>query len=363
MKKVIIISKGDINQSPTINNYLSSFSSLGFDTHCICSISTGNANFEGVKIHEIGFGGSRNPLIKLRNYNRFGKAAIKTINQIGVDSETIIWIARIDTAICFGNRFKSYKSILSLHELHDEYPIWKYVTKRVISSYDTIVYNEINRANIARVWYKLSTTPLVIPNKPNTHPLKRNITLKDEKLQKTISEVKKEKKIILYQGSLLKDRNIDPLVKASSKFSDEYVLVLMGKDSDNRINDFRKINPDIVHIPWVTPPDHLYITSHAHIGVAFYDFDCLNSIYCAPNKIWEYSGFGIPMIGQNIPGLINTVEANRAGLCIDIDDENEIVSAINSINNNYQEYADNSSTFYNSVDFKAKVKHAIEDIN
>ncbi|MFB9273039.1 MULTISPECIES: glycosyltransferase family 1 protein [Flavobacteriaceae] len=284
------------------------------------------------------------------------------LRDLKVDDNTIIWVARIDTAICLGKKLAKYRSILSLHELHDTYPFWKYVTKKLVPYYKNLVYNEVNRANIARVWYNLSFTPSIIPNKPQAHPLKRDIPIKDKALFQQIINIKKDKKIILYQGSLLNDRNIEPLVKASVKFSDKYCLVLMGKDTDNRIAKFLQINPNLVHISWVSPPDHLYITSHAHIGVAFYDFDCLNSIYCAPNKIWEYSGFSIPIIGQKIPGLLNTVAFNSAGICVDIDFEKEITEAITKVDAKYSTYAANAKQMYDSTDFNKLVKEAIKKI-
>ncbi|KAA6307134.1 hypothetical protein EZS27_041199, partial [termite gut metagenome] len=38
------------------------------------------------------------------------------------------------------------------------------------------------------------------------------------------------------------------------------------------------------------------------IGIVSYAFDDLNHVFCAPNKTWEYTGFGIPMLGNNAPG-------------------------------------------------------------
>ena len=58
------------------------------------------------------------------------------------------------------------------------------------------------------------------------------------------------------------------------------------------------------------------ITSYARIGINFYRPNCLNKAFCAPNKIYEFSGFGIPIIGNDIPGLKNTIGLNNAGKCV-----------------------------------------------
>lgn len=360
MKKIILVSRGNINASPTITNYLNAFSSLGFDVYCICSSNDQDICLDNVKVINVGFSWHSNFLIKILNYFRFRQKALKVIENIGIDSDTIFWVSRVDTALCMWRSLKASHAILALHEIHDRFPVWKYITRKVISSYSNVVLNEINRANIVRVWYGLPYTPSVVPNKPCYHPLELNIDIINPELSELIENIKNKKRIILYQGSLLADRNLEPLVRAAKGLDDDFCLVIMGKDTDNRIDKLRDINPEIVHIPWVVPPDHLSITSHAYIGVAFYDFDCLNSIYCAPNKIWEYAGFGIPVLCQNIPGLISTVGTHKAGVCVDIDDVANIEVGLRQLLSNYSYYQNNAKVFYSSVDFQKSVSLALE---
>lgn len=362
MKKIVFISRGNINSSPTAINFLEAFVSLDFEVYCICSSKEPNFEIKEVKFFEIGFGSGRTPLKKLRDYFSFGKKSAAILKSINASSDTIIWVSKIDTALCLGRRIKNYRSILALMELHDQFPIWKMVTKKLIHFYKHVIFNEINRANIARVWYELAYTPSIIPNKPLYHPRTKNLKIQDKDLFSLIEKLKNEKRIILYQGSLLADRNIQPIVEATREFSKDYVLILMGKDPQNRIQGFKKINPNLIHIPWVSPPNHLQITSWADIGIAFYDFDSLNSLYCAPNKIWEYSGFGIPILGQDLPGLEYTVGRNKAGLCVDINNKKRIISALKEIDENYAAYSENSKNYYSSVDFLDSVETALDKV-
>lgn len=87
------------------------------------------------------------------------------------------------------------------------------------------------------------------------------------------------------------------------------------------------------------------------------DLDCA---YCAPNKKWEFSGFGIPMICNEIPGLEYTVKANKCGVCTDTDDPSSIVNAIKSIDDNYEEYSANAKIMYNSVNLIELVNQVLE---
>ncbi|WP_278182909.1 hypothetical protein [Vibrio misgurnus] len=358
MKTITLVVRGDVNVSPTVNNYLAAFINLGYDVNCICSTVSG-ARVENVNYHEVGNGYSANVLIKFLNYFKFGLSVRTLINKSSLSDSDLFWVSRIDTALCMLSLFKNRTSVLALHEMHDSFPIWKKITKHVIPNYNSLVYNESNRAQIARVFYSLEKLPFVIPNKPSSHPRSKNIKIVDESLSKKMDLIK-DKFVVIYQGSLQSDRNLMPLVKASKMLGSGIRLVIMGKDVDNRVKDFLDVNPDIIYFPWVVPPDHLAVTSHCSVGVAFYDTDCLNSIYCAPNKIWEYSGFGIPVIGQNIPGLDNTVARYEFGKCVDLDDVELIVSSLIEIKNNYNKYSINASKFYDSVDFDSLVGRVLE---
>jgi hypothetical protein len=361
--KIVIISRGEIFASPTVHSYIQAFISLGYNVVCICSSCKNNIKEDRVTVYQTGEPIGQNLISKIFNYWNFYKRTKKVIQKNNLKSNAIFWVARIDTAIAFGDYFKSEKSVLSLHELHDKFTFWKYVTRKVIGYYDQIVLNEYNRANIAKVWYKLLDTPNIIPNKPMYHCRERNLRIKRFEIQRLIDNIKDSgKKIIIYQGSLLSDRNLEPLVKASSLLIEGFQLILMGKDIENRIPYFKTINPTLIHISWVDPPDHLNVTSHCHIGVAFYDFDSLNSIYCAPNKIWEYSGFSIPILGQNIPGLFTTIGISNAGVCIDLNNEESIVDAILELDSNYNSYYQNSKEFYDSVDFKESVGKVLSKV-
>ncbi len=78
--------------------------------------------------------------------------------------------------------------------------------------------------------------------------------------------------------------------------------------------------PETQYLGFYQPPGHLELIKCADIGILTYvaDQGSINPVYCAPNKIWEYAKFGIPMLCNDIPGLRYTVEAYRMGRCCDI---------------------------------------------
>ena len=263
----------------------------------------------------------------------------------------ILWVVSERTAVKIPRFLSGKKYILSTYELNDRYPKFLKKVAPLVSFAKVNVACEYNRSQIMRVWFKLQKTPIVLPNKPFKHPLTKELPSK-------YAEKLKGKKIILYQGHLTRDRNLDGVCKAVSEIP-EYTLVLMG-DGGEYIDYLKDKYPSTVFINYIKAPFHLNITSYARIGVVTYDYYSLNTIYCAPNKIWEYSGFSIPMLANNIPGLKNTVEKFDAGVCIDMDNTESIKNAILTIEENYGDFSNNAKKMYDECDTGKIVDDVIE---
>lgn len=259
----------------------------------------------------------------------------------------ILWVIHEDTAYEFKNALVGKKYLLSLYELNDHRRDFLEQIKPVIKGAQEVLVPEYNRACILRVWLQLDKTPTVIPNKPLNHPLKRNIP---NSYQKQLEG----KKIVLYQGYINRSRNLDKVCEAVKKMPD-YCIVMMGKGDEDYINELKQKYPQIIHISYIAPPEHLYVTSWAHIAIVKYDFVVLNAIFCAPNKTWEYTGFGIPVLCHDIPGLQYTIGQYKAGVCTNMDDIDSIKSAINEIDQHYDEYSRNALSYYNSFDVKSAI--------
>ena len=178
---------------------------------------------------------------------------------------------------------------------------------------------------------------------------------------------KSGKKIVLYQGSFHKDRNLEPFFKAIDKLQAEYVLVIMGR-KNKKIDELLYNHPGTIHIPWINAPKHLEITSWAHIGILTYipsiigHLSILNSVYCAPNKIFEYTGFGIPMIANDCPPLKNIFEKNNIGVIVDIDSEDDIIRGILEIEKNYMNMKDNCTNYFSSINLTTIINGLFESL-
>lgn len=265
----------------------------------------------------------------------------------------ILWVIHENTAYEFKKALVGKKYLLSLYELNDHRRSFLEEIKHVIKGAQHVLVPEYNRACILRVWLGLDKTPTVIPNKPLNHPLKRNIP---NSYQKQLEG----KKIVLYQGYINRSRNLDKVCEAV-KDMPGYCIVLMGKGDTSYIEELMQKYPQIIHISFIAPPEHLFVTSWAHIAIVKYDFVVLNAIFCAPNKTWEYTGFGIPVLCHAIPGLQYTIGQYKAGVCTDMDDTECTKAAIKEIDLHYDEYSKNALTYYYSFDVKSTINSIVEN--
>lgn len=313
----------------------------GRDVEFLCSIPQNDSTTLSARI--------RRKASKLfRIPSSFYKEAARLIGQANYN---LLWVINEETAFEFRKELEGKQYLVSLHELNGFRRDFLDSIRPVLINAQEVIVPEYNRACILRVWLKLDKTPTVIPNKPFSHPRKRCIP-------NSYSEQLEGKKVILYQGYINRSRNLDKVCEAV-KDMPGYSIVLMGKGDTSYINELKHKYPQITHISFIEPPEHLYVTSWAHIAIVKYDFVALNAIFCAPNKTWEYTGFGIPVLCHDIPGLRSTIGQYEAGVCTDMDDTKAIKKAIETIDSDYERYSLNAQKYYESFDLKESLESIV----
>ena len=217
---------------------------------------------------------------------------------------------------------------------------------------------EYNRAILYYFRFKLNQLPIILPNKPDFE-ISRAQLLDCELKYKDFEKKVGNRKIILYQGLICEERDLSPFMEAFEKISTDYVFVVVGKDY-GMLSRYKQINPSLIHVDYLSAPEYLFFTSKAYIGIVTYEMKSLNSVYCAPNKIYEYASFGVPMIANDIPGLRYTVGYNKAGVVLNGLDRNAILSAVKNIEIKYREYSDNARNMFTTVNNRETIKKTLE---
>jgi hypothetical protein len=307
-----------------------------------------------------GSGDSKGLINKTRTWRNFCSTTLNVLDEAG--SDALLWVSGGDAALALGRNTQKYPFVLQLHELYDEHPLYRFLLAYPARRAGAVVVPEHCRAAIVRKWYHLSQTPYVMPNKPYKHPRQSNLPVTDKKASEALAELGKDMKIVLYQGHISRIRDVRPVAAAVNRLGGKWRFVIMGPDPHGFVDCVREVCPSLIYIAFVPAPFHLEITSHAHIGITVYDNSCLNNIFCAPNKIWEYAGFGIPMICSDLPGLRFTVQAAGAGKCSLLTDVDEVMECLNDIDKEYENYSSNSLRFYESANLDCQVHDIVQSI-
>lgn len=373
--KYILVQVGPIAKYPPALMVLQDMDDLGYDitlitnqidenTKKICE----NRNIKYVEILKE-FPENISPLIKFKRMIQLRSLFWKEINEI-YDEETIIWVSSDAAIMHLGSRLLKTNYILHMYELgesiiyYSKLPFLKMNTSEYARRALAVIQAEYNRAHIAKTWWNLEKLPSTLPNKPYDNGIEKKSAIQDETARKTLEKLK-DKKIILYQGITSNERPLDGIIKAVNSLGDEYAFVLMS--SEDNVYSHLKVS-NFYFIPFVKPPYHLEITSHAHIGVLSYTptsngYSKLNALFCAPNKIYEYASFGIPMIGNDIPGLSYPFETNGIGEIFASFDEKDILESIKKIETGYENYQKSAYKFYEDTDTKEIISEVLEIAN
>lgn len=304
---------------------------------------------------------------------RYRNHVLSLLKKEYVEGETYLWLLHSETVSLFSGLLGKYDVIAHLFEFKNPDEKIAYRLLSPFSSFGTrlklatkVICCEYNRACITKSIYNLNNVPYILPNKPYNSSVAETISMPSsirELLSKYVG-----KKIILYQGVFIPERRVDYFIKAINSLPDEYVLFLMGGESKfyNELkNNYQ--SERVVFLPFLPPPLHLEITKLAHIGILVYVVNgepinrAINVLYCAPNKLYEYSMFGIPMISNDLPALKYAFTLNEAGLCMNTLSEKEIKDTILEISGNYEKYSEASIRLYNSIDMVDIIKNILVD--
>lgn len=360
---IIYIHKDEIQRQPPDISALFILSELG---HHVSLITCGMTESlqkafdeRGIQTHVLSdCVGAKSILGKMRQYHRFSKE-VKHILQ-ALPSDSILWLEGSATMYCLKKQIRGRAYILQIQELFEKSPRFLKAIGKIIHNARLVFMPEYARTSLYQVWFHLKKRPTVLPNKPYFIPSSEELSKFREKYPEYV-KLFSEKKVILYQGHISKDRDLSAFVKAVKQLGAPYQLVLMGQDH-GVLEKYKSIDPNIVHIDFIPAPYYLLMTSMAHVGLLGYTPMSENNIFCAPNKIFEYAAFGLPIIGNDIPGLYYPIKQFHSGEIVCDTDAKEIAEALNKIIENHDTYREGALQFFASVDNKEIIRRSLEHI-
>lgn len=152
---------------------------------------------------------------------------------------------------------------------------------------------------------------------------------------------------------------------------DDYVLYTLGKVLDGQqdaFSSFLKSHSQVKYLGFFNPPTHLHFLRYARIGLLPYitNFESkvispLNVLYCAPNKIYEYAGFGVPMVGTDVLGLRDPFERYNIGVCCKDLNPKSIYEKLLYVDKHHDQMVSGCKTFFEDADLDAIVAEILDD--
>ena len=327
-------------------------------------------NFKGFELDSL----PRNGGVINRILSRIKQAKkCRELVRKSMKNSDILWTTSEQSVRDLGDLVLEYKHVFQLMELtyKGDYCLNRLFTfdlSKIAQHAWKVVVPEINRAYIMKTWFDLKKTPYLLPNKPYS----LNIGEITGDMLHGLEKMKNEKrKIVLYLGGIWPDRDLEPVAKALSRMNDEYILYIIGKaygkNSQQKLKELMGEYP-IEYLGSFTPPKHLHFVKYAHIGLLAYrpeknrDLGVeLNALYCAPNKIYEYAAYGVPMIGSDVLGLRYAFEKFGIGAIYEDNSDLSIECAIKNIERDYKNLHERCYDFYNDCDLDAIVKRILYD--
>lgn len=368
---IIVVLVGNINKFPPTLSLLNALGNLGIRTVLITTATLFQPASTVVELDRINLEYENlTPVQKMTLIPNLRRKLWEKIDKYYSD-DSVIWVVTDVTLKYLGYKLIGRRYVLQFLELSDKLVYYKKIpwmeldAKKLCNNALGVVVPEYNRAHIMKALWGINDLPMVLPNCPySTEKFEKKMKIEDEKAAEILQRIG-DRKIILYQGVISPERPLEPFIHAVDLLENNYAFVIMS-GGKNKYTDIKANN--FFYIPFVAPPGHLQITSHAYIGVLSYvptsgtGYSVLNTLYCAPNKTYEFSQFGIPMIGNNNPGLRYLFETEGIGTMFMDWDEHSICKSIIQIEENYQKYSNNAIKYYKKSDFLGTLDEILNSI-
>lgn len=366
MKQITLVLKDSLEHLPPISSLCKHLNDLGFTLSVICdSISDAlkeDFTARGIKLTILPATAKiPTKLGTIYRWMQFRRNAWKAIHENPAD---IYWIGSADTALALGHDLLKLPYIFHVHELYDAVPMYRNRLAIYMRNAKKIFVPEEVRAHIFRAWYQLKETPIVLPNKPYGHPRKRDLPITDPAAAEAFEKIPKGAKILFYQGLISKDRDISWIVDAVKAFNGRVVLAVQGQVLDQEY--YQKLrSSNCFFIPFMPAPKHLEITSHMDIGLLTYEHIHQNNEFCAPNKIWEYTGFGLPILANDVFALKQTIAQYDIGFTLNLEQisKEEVQEKIQFLLDHAEDYTEKTARFFDSVKNNEIIKKSLSEID
>ncbi len=217
--------------------------------------------------------------------------------------------------------------LAGLKEKKFKQAFWKWTEKLFIKRADYVIVTGTMDGEFLQKEYGLKNI-ILLRNLPRYYKPSSSFDLHSH------FQINIDKKIILYQGVLLKGRGIEKIFAVLNELPDHVFLIVGGgefEDYYQSLADQMKLREQVFFLGKLTQDELPKITSSANVGVSLIENLSTSYYYALPNKLFEYIMAEIPVIVSNLPQMKEIVEKYDVGFVIDIDNKVELISALKEL--------------------------------
>lgn len=265
-----------------------------------------------------------------------------------------LWIGSEQTLLRHPDLFRDFRphvqDVLGLSEATD----YQTVMKREAPYADVLLAHERHRAEyMVRMW-ELPKLPYVLYDKPVFHPRTRDLPGSTPETAQIIASFGGQK-ILLCLGE---PEGLLYLAQSLRGSASGYRLAVPASCAEQ----IRTAAPDAIAVPALPAPLFREILSHARLCAVCSSPDTLESRYSVPAGVYEAAGFGIPILGNTVPGLISSVGVRCAGICVPFDDTDAVRKAVAELDQCYASYQSGAASLFDGTDNLPVLRQVLADL-
>jgi glycosyltransferase involved in cell wall biosynthesis len=212
-----------------------------------------------------------------------------------------------------------------------QFRFWCWLERRMARYSDLVVAANPERAGLMQQACRLPVTPESIRNIPTEGQARSDRLTQALDRFPALRKASAEERIILYQGDLRYEAAVGRFIDVLDHLPVHYRMVIVGdgpsaKGLARRGERFARQGRfamlgkmPVIELPQVTP--------WVDLGLVTYPFNVKLHHYAAPNKIYEYSMCGVPVLVSNTPALAAVTRELQHGLLFDETDDGPSLAA------------------------------------
>ncbi|MGC8927804.1 MAG: glycosyltransferase [Myxococcota bacterium] len=148
-------------------------------------------------------------------------------------------------------------------------------------------------------------------------------------------KLKEGDKIVLFQGWISQERNLDNIVRAFKYTGENIKLVLIGYGPyESKLREIvrrERLKKRVFFVGEVPSDEILKYSVGADIGIIPYEPIDENHKYCSPNKFFEFILCGLPVISNELPFFMSMNKKYGAVITADMKRPYELAKVIKSV--------------------------------